>query len=96
MFFANLRTRQQEETERVARFILVGGKCRFLIRASLCATIIPWLGLNLFFFTRIHSEGIGGSFLAVLEAVILLIYAPFGILIGLRMWERCEQIAKSR
>jgi hypothetical protein len=95
MFFANLHTKQKEQSESVARFIVAGGKRRFLIRASLPAGIVPWLAMNLFFFARIRSEGIGGSFLAGLEVVTLLISSLFGILISLGMWKRFEQVAKS-
>jgi hypothetical protein len=95
MYFTGLLNKQKEQSESVARFIVAGGKRRFLIRASLPAGIIPWLAMNLFFFARFRSEGIGGSFLAGLEVITLLISMLFGILISLRMWKRFEQNAKS-
>ena len=96
MLFTSLRTKRKEQSDRVAQFIVAGGKRRFLVRASLVAAIVPWLGVNLLFFLRFPSEGIGRSFLAGLEVVTLLISVPFGILISLRMWRSFEQIAKLR
>jgi hypothetical protein len=95
MFFRSLRMKRNEESDKVARFIVAGGKRRFVIRTSLPAAVIPWFAMNLFFFARFRSEGIEGTFLAGLELVTLLISTLFGFVLSLKMWSRFERLAKS-
>jgi len=95
MPFANLRTKQKEQSERVACFIVARGKRRFLIIYSCTDGILFWLVMNALFFARVRSEGMGGSFLAGLEAVTLSISMFFGLLASLIMWKRFERLAKS-
>jgi hypothetical protein len=106
MSYANLRTKQKEQSERVARFIIARGKRSFFMKVPWIMGIGFWLVMNTLLLTYNHSglrvlilacreSASGCEILAGCMLVNFLISMLFGFLISLSMWGHFKRLVKS-